>query len=283
MRMVFALLSVVGMLVGGTYAIRDAGERGKMRVRCVASNEIGTEIGKENVPELPDAFKWWDEDDKAAGSKKSGGDKEEGEESVMGGGVAESGRSGGVLPAASGVVGEGVAVSGEGGLVLKPGNLSPGGVEVEGVSGEDAARMRQIQKQLAKMRQQIRRQLEVTMRNARIPADARQDIRMLAGQLFNRIADIRRQAALGEIPRYQARQEMRAAWQDFTGYVNDRLDDKHRGQFWREWQYAKNPQKRLYDMQRQMQDVQKKVNRQSKQMQKLMRRPYRRGGRRRRR
>ena len=139
--------------------------------------------------------------------------------------------------------------------------------------------MRQMQRQLARMRQQVRRQLEVTMRNARIPADARQDIRMLMGQLFNRIAEVRRQAALGQIPRYQMRQEMRAAWQDFTGYVNDRLDAKHREQFWREWQYAKNPQRRFYDMQRQMQDIQKKVNRQSKQMQKLMRRPSQRGGR----
>jgi len=279
MRMVFALASVVGMLVGGTYAIRYAGERGKMRVRCVASSKVGMEIGKEDVPTPPNAFKWWDEDNKVAGSKKGGGDKGEGREGGISGGVTDRVRGGGVPPVASGAVGEGAAVSGGGGLVLKPGNLSSGGVGVEEMSGEDAARMRQMQRQLARMRQQVRRQLEVTMRNARIPADARQDIRTFAAQLFNRIADVRRQAALGEIPRYQARQEMRAAWQEFTGYVNDRLDDEHRGKFWREWQYARNPQKRLYDMQRQMQDVQRRMKRQSRRMQELMRSPHRRNSR----
>ncbi|RKY18832.1 MAG: hypothetical protein DRP63_01525 [Planctomycetota bacterium] len=279
--MVFALMSVAGMLVGGAYAIRDAGERGRMRVRCVLSGSIEAEIGEKGVPELPNAFKWW-EGERSGGSSKVADDRTEVAEKTEAA-VADAARSEGVLPAASGAVGKTGAVSDEGQLVVRPGNIDSGGVGVEGGSGEEAVQMRQIRRQLARMRQQIRRRLEVAMRNARVPADARRDIRSFATQLFNRIAEVRRQAALGQIPRYQVRQEMRAAWQDFAAYVNDRLDAKHQKQFWREWQYAKNPQKRFYDMQRQMQDIQKKMNQQRRQMEKLMRRSSRGAGRKRRR
>ena len=279
MRMVFVLVSVAAMLVGGAYAIRDAGKRGRMRVRCVFSNRTEAGIGAEEVPELQNDFKWWD--DSHRGGSGGGGRTEAVEKAESA--VADAGREEGVLPAASYAVDGAETVSAEEQFVMRPGNMDSGGIGVEGENGEEAVEARQIKRQLARMRQQIRRRLEVAMRNAGIPADARQDIRSFAAQLFNRVAEVRRQAALGQIPRYQVRQEMRAAWQDFATYVNDRLDAKHRQQFWREWQYAKNPQKRFYDMQRQMQDIHKKMNQQKKQMQELMRRSLRGDGRRHRR
>lgn len=276
MRTVFVLASVVGMLVGGTYAIRDAGMRGKTKVRLAEAMGSAPERAEGEYPEMPESMCWWEEG-KASGSHQTGGD--EGEKAVLGGGTAtESGVAGGdgaasAVPGA--VTSSAVAESGE--FVVKPAPLT--GETLTGISSlseGEKARLRQIQKRLAKMRQQVRRQLEVTMRNARIPPDARQDIRMLAGQLFQRIADIQMRAAAGEVPRYQARQEMRAAWYDFTSYVNQRLDDRQKKVFWREWEYTKNPQKRVYDMQRQLQDVQKKVNQQNRRMERLMRRQPRR-------
>lgn len=267
MRTVAVLASVVGMLLGGTYAIRDAGLRGQRKVCCKTESAF---LNKEKgtYPDMPDALQWWEEQETT--ETESGASSKTSRPINLGAGETTVTTSN--FDDETGVYGDTKTKNTQTTTLIKPGNLVALG-EGEGVGGEqNKAREEQIKRQIAKMRRQIRRQLELAMRNARIPPDARADIRILAGQLFERITDIRIRAANGEIPKYQVRQEMRTAWRDFSDYVNQRLDNKQQRLFWREWEYARNPQKRLYDMQRQLQDVQKKMSKQGKQMQRFLRR-----------